>query len=116
MGVQETLAPTVKSEFDRLLMSGQYVRLVQMTPFIAVDARDLRWVHGIALKGADSVHVASALAMKCSEFLTSNGRLARLSLVATSLVKLGLHVRSGQNTQCLPERYRQLMLAEDRTN
>src|SRR5262249_7650853 len=55
------ISPTVKSEFDRLLMSGQYVRLVQMTPFIAVDARDLRWTHGIALRGADSVHIASAL-------------------------------------------------------
>jgi hypothetical protein len=50
------ISPTVKSELNRLLMSGQYVRLVQMTPFIAVDARDLRWNHGIALKGADSIH------------------------------------------------------------
>src|SRR5690606_38501640 len=33
----------VKSQFSRLLMSGQYVRLVQMTPFIAQDARDLTW-------------------------------------------------------------------------
>ena len=37
----------VKSGFTRLLMSGQYVRLVQMTPFIAQDARDLSWNHGI---------------------------------------------------------------------
>lgn len=34
------ISPTVKSEFTRLLMSGQYVRLVQLTPFIA-DLRGL---------------------------------------------------------------------------
>jgi hypothetical protein len=110
------ISPTVKSEFDRLLMSGQYVRLVQVTPFIAVDARDLRWVRGIALKGADSVHVASAFAMQCEEFLTSNRRLNQLGLVSTSLAKLGLHVRTGQQTQCLPEKYRQLTLADERQN
>lgn len=41
------LTEEVKSRFNRLLMSGQYLRLVQMTPFIASDARDLHWVHGI---------------------------------------------------------------------
>jgi PIN domain len=108
------ISPTVKSEFTRLLMSGQYVRLVQMTPFIGTDARDLRWVHGIALKGADSVHVASALAMKCEEFLSSNGRLTRLGRVSTELAKLGLQVRNGRDTQCLPEKYKQLVLGDDR--
>ena len=42
---------TVKSEFNRLLMSGQYIRLVQMTPFIAQDARDLRWNHNLGIRG-----------------------------------------------------------------
>jgi len=110
------ISATVKSEFTRLLMSGQYVRLVQLTPFIAVDARDLRWVHGIALRGADAIHVASALAMKCEELLSSDGRLARLSHVDAALVRLGLHVRNGRNTQCLPEKYRQLKLDEERKN
>jgi predicted nucleic acid-binding protein len=109
-------SPVVKSEFTRLLMSGQYVRLVQLTPFIAVDARDLRWNHGMAIRGADAIHVASALAMKCEEFLSSNGRLARLGLAGTTLAKLGLHVRSGKDTQCLPEKYRQLKLDDERPN
>jgi hypothetical protein len=108
------ISPTVKSEFERLLMSGQYVRLVQVTPFIAVDARDLRWTHGMAIKGADTIHVASALAMKCEELLSSNSRLARLGLISTKLAKLGLHVRSGRDTQCLPEKYRQLTLSDER--
>jgi hypothetical protein len=97
-------------------MSGQYVRLVQLTPFIGVDARDLRWVRGIALKGADSVHIASALAMKCTEFLTSNGRLNRLNVVSPALAKLNLQVREGRDTQCLPEKYRQLVLSDERPN
>jgi predicted nucleic acid-binding protein len=112
---ENDIRPPVKSEFDRLLMSGQYVRLVQLTPFIAVDARDLRWIHGINLKGADSIHVASALAMKCEEFLTTNGRLERLGGAQTTLARLGLRIRSGRDTQCLPERYRQLSLSDDPT-
>jgi predicted nucleic acid-binding protein len=107
------IRPSVKSEFDRLLMSGQYIRLVQLTPFIATDARDLRWVHGINLKGADSIHVASALAMKCEELLSANGRLERLGGAGTTLARLGLHVRNGRDTRCLPERYRQLTLSDD---
>lgn len=109
------ISPPVKSEFDRLLMSGQYVRLVQLTPFIATDARDLRWVHGINLKGADSIHVASALAMKCQEFLSTNGRLQRVGRAETTLARLGLHVRNGRSTLSLPDRYRQLALADEST-
>jgi len=110
---ENDISPPVKSEFDRLLMSGQYVRLVQLTPFIATDARDLRWVQGINLKGADSIHVASALATKCEEFLSSNGRLARLANAGNALARLGLTVREGRQTKCLPERYRQLNLADE---
>jgi predicted nucleic acid-binding protein len=115
-GGDKDISATVKSEFNRLLMSGQYVKLVQVTPFIAADARDLRWVHGIALRGADSIHVASALAMKCEELLSSDGRLERLSRVGSTLAKLGLHVRNGRETQCLPDRYRQLQLDDERRN
>jgi PIN domain len=39
----------VRDLFDRLLMSGQNCILVQPTPFIAADARDLRWKHNILL-------------------------------------------------------------------
>jgi hypothetical protein len=110
------ISATTKSEFTRLLISGQYVRLVQMTPFIAIDARDLRWVRGLAIKGVDGIHVASALAVKCEEFLSSNGRLNRLGLISGTLARLGLHVRNGRDTQCLPEKYKQLKLHDDRAN
>lgn len=104
------VSDAVKSEFTRLLMSGQYVQLVQMVPFIALDARDLRWNHDIAVKGADGIHIASALAMKCEEIISSNGKLARLNKVGVRLEKLGLKTCSGKDTMCLPERYRQLEL------
>jgi hypothetical protein len=105
---QTPVSEQVQSAFRRLLMSGQYVRLVQMTPFIAEDARDLTWKHGISLKGADSIHGASALDRKCDEMLTGNGRMIRLGGSGDALSRLGLAVREGRDTVCLPEKYRQL--------
>jgi len=106
----------VKSQFSRLLMSGQYLRLVQMTPFIAEKARDLRWDSGINLKGADSIHAASALEMKCEEFLSTNGRFQRINAHNKALVKLGMTIRHGRNTQCLPPKYLQLELDDAAKN
>jgi hypothetical protein len=51
----------VQRLFKSMLTSGQYVFLVQDTVIIADKARNLRWIHGLALSGADSLHVASAL-------------------------------------------------------
>lgn len=106
-GGQGLVNEVVKSQFTRLLLSGQYVRLVQMTPFIAQDARDLTWAHGIALKGADSIHIASAIDRKCEEVLTGDGRLGRVGAQAGPLAKFGVACVEGRNTQCLPEKYRQ---------
>lgn len=94
-------------------MSGQYVKLVQASLFIGEDARDLRWKHGIALRDADSIHVASALDRKCEELLTTDGRLLRLSSHVDKFAKLGLRVGAGRTTLCLPDRYRQLGLVND---
>jgi predicted nucleic acid-binding protein len=82
------ISDRIKSTFSLLLTSGQYVRLVQPTPFIATDARDLRWKYVISLKGADSIHVASAIDRKCEELLTSDGRLQRLSTHKDALSRL----------------------------
>jgi hypothetical protein len=105
------LSEKVKSEFTRLLISGQYVHLVQMTPFIAIDARDLRWNRGISLRGPDGVHVASALEMKCEEFLSGDGKLQRVEAQGARLISLGLTPRRGSATVCLPDKYRQLELS-----
>jgi predicted nucleic acid-binding protein len=111
------ISEEVKSQFNRLLMSGQYVRLVQMTPFIASDARDLHWVHGITgIRGADAIHIASAIDRKCEEFLTANGRLERLGKQAGPLARFGLYARRGKDTICLPTKYRQMKFEDEETS
>lgn len=74
--------------------------LVQPTVTIAEKARNLRWIHGLALKGADAIHVASALAMKCDEFITTDdkGLLKR----AEVLDALNLRVCRPSDTRILP--------------
>jgi hypothetical protein len=104
-----SIAPNVTATFNSLLMSGQYVKLVQLTPFIAGDARDLRWRHGITLRGADAVHVASALDRKCDEFITTDGQAKKMTAAAT-LLQLGLRVIRAFETTCLPAKYLQLRL------
>lgn len=109
----DDVSEVVKSLFNRLLMSGQYVRLVELTPFIAQDARDLRWVHGISgLRGADSIHVTSAVAMKCEEFLSANGALKRVGAQGGALSRFGLSVKGARDTTCLPAKYRQMELGD----
>ncbi|WP_424811114.1 type II toxin-antitoxin system VapC family toxin [Roseococcus sp. YIM B11640] len=105
------ISDEVKSQFNRLLCSGQYVRLVMMTPFIAQDARDLHWVHGIlGIKGADSIHIASALDRKCEEFLSCDGRLERIGAQSGPLSRFGLYSKRPKDTSCLPAKYLQMEL------
>jgi predicted nucleic acid-binding protein len=101
--------PQVRTSFQSLLMSGQYVRLVQPTPFIASDARDLKWTHGISVRGADAIHIASALDRKCEEFITTDDQAKKLAAKAT-LLALGLRIIRASETKCLPDKYRQLPL------
>jgi predicted nucleic acid-binding protein len=107
------ISEAVKSTFTRLLMSGQYVRLVQLTPFIAQDARDLRWNHGVNLGGADAIHLATALDRKCEEFLSADSRFQKINAHSGVLKRLGIEPRSGRATDCLPDKYRQLDLPDD---
>lgn len=64
------LSDAVKEAFRTVLLSGHFVILVQDTPIVGEQARDLRWVHNLAFSGADAVHVASAISSGCEEFLT----------------------------------------------
>lgn len=102
--------PEVQQRFEALLTSGQYVHLVQTTPFICIDARNLRWVDHLLLKGADSVHLASALDRGCGEFLTLDGGFARVSKHADALRAKGILVRVPSDTDALPGRYYQMDL------
>ena len=103
------LSQKVQSAFHSLLMSGQYVKLVQPTPFIAVDARDLRWRHNISVRGADAIHIASALDRKCEEFITTDEQAKKMAAKAT-LATLGLRMIRASETTCLPAKYLQLKL------
>ena len=98
------ISDDVKSLFKKFLTSGQYVLLVQDSILVAEKARNLRWVHGLSFSGADSIHLASAMELKCEEFLTwDNQPHAR----ATELNELALPIRFPHDTQCLPGSYRQ---------
>lgn len=98
---------------SKMLMSGDYVHLIQMTPFVATAARDLRWKSGINLKGADGIHAASAISAECCEFLTGDGRFNRLHVHRETFQDLGLRITSPSNAQSLPAKYRQMGLGAD---
>ena len=92
------------------LSLGELFDLVEADIFIAEKARDLRWKHDIRLKGADAIHVATALDQGCAEFLTTDGRIRReqnkLQMAIQPLRELGLTVTTGSGTSLLPEKYR----------
>lgn len=98
------ISDDVKTLFKKFLTSGRYVLLIQDSVLVAERARNLRWVHGLALSGADAIHIASALELKCDEFLTWDERLLAK---ATELEALALPVRVPHDTACLPNSYRQ---------
>jgi hypothetical protein len=75
-GVRPSPPAEIKRFLDMLLTSGKSgITIVQMRQIIAVRARDLRWASEINLKGADAVHVATAIEMKCDELWTRDGRI-----------------------------------------
>ena len=102
----DDVSQKAKNHFNSLLASGQYVRLVQPTPFIAMNARDLRWLHNVNMGGADGLHVASAKDRKCEEFITTDTRPKKLA-AKTTLAALGLRMIRASETQCLPAQYLQ---------
>jgi predicted nucleic acid-binding protein len=106
-----TIAPDMPSPpaetkrfLDMLLLSGKSgITIVQIRQIIAIRARDLRWAAEINLKGADAIHVATALEMKCDELWTRDGRIWKKR---TEIGQLGLKVVTPNATSALPESYR----------
>jgi predicted nucleic acid-binding protein len=91
-----------------MFLSGKVVKLSQLTLNIAERARDLHWLHGINLSGADSIHVASALQTGCKEFLTFDRKKSRSPIaMEKEIAKLGLRVITPSKTACLPKDYLQ---------
>ena len=99
----ETPVPDgVQEHFDSLLNSGQYVQLVQPTPFTFSRARDLRWKDEIAVGGADGVHLATALEKSCSEFHSMDRRFGRIDAHKNIIENKGLKVCRPSETKVLP--------------
>lgn len=94
----------VKTAFKNLLISGQYLSLIQDTILVAERACNLRWAHGICMGGPDSLHAASALELSCDEFLTFDRHFHKKK---TEFDAIGLRVCMPRNTLCLPDEYRQ---------
>ncbi len=107
--LQDSVNPVPKEptrEFlTRLLTSGKGgIRLVQASLSIMTAARDLRWKHNLTFRSIDSIHVASALHMKCEEFYTTDGGIYAKK---DELAKRGLNVMLASSSVLLPLKYRQ---------
>ena len=104
----------VKALFKGMLMSGKSgVTPVMPTPVITDRARDLRWNHAVTCKPVDAMHLATAMAMKCTHFLTTDGRLGAANIARISA--LGLIVcTADQIAALLPTAYAQLPLQPKR--
>jgi len=88
---------------NSVLTSGEVIILLQADYFAAIEARNLRWKHGINLGGADGLHVASAIRKECNEFATTDpGILKRKE----QLRKFNLLVINPRETSYIPDKYR----------
>lgn len=106
-GQQGILTDDVKQLFRGMLLSARSgVMPVQPTPIIIEDARDLKWDDGATLRPMDAIHVATAIAMKCTHFVTTD------NLHGADIVNnLGLAIcRADDIAHLLPDRYKQLAL------
>src|SRR5213593_3953082 len=92
-----------KPFFVGLLASGKSgIQLIQTTLSVVERARNLRWFNAVNLSGADSIHVASALHLRCDELLTGDGKILGL---ASTIEPMGLRVCHPSETGSLPEKY-----------
>jgi len=94
----------VKVLFKKMLTSGQVVRLVQDTLLVTERARDLFWDHKIYFRGADAIHVASALEAKCTELVTTDAPMLKWK---DAMAARGLRIIPARETELLPAHYRQ---------
>lgn len=104
---QDAVPEDVQNAFVSLLTSGSAVKMAAVDFFIAERARDLRWVDGIKCgRAADMVHVATALELRCEEFLTTNRSSGPLQGDAPSkLANYGLRILEATQTTLLPAHY-----------
>lgn len=110
--VEEVPGPSeeTKALFRDFLTSGLVVELVDPDIFIAEKARSLWWDHDIHIKGADAIHVATAMMEECEEFLTLDHRIhneqSKFARAIPAIARAGLKVVRPCKTTILPEQYR----------
>lgn len=108
---QTIISPEVKRLIEGMLLSGKSgVMPVQATPKIVKASRDLLWVHGATFKPMDALHIATALTMKCTHFLTTDSKLKPSNISIAN--QLGLSICTADAiSHLLPSKYSQLPLA-----
>lgn len=67
------------------LLTGTEVRLLPVTQNILREAAGLRATAN--LKTPDAIHAASALAANCTQFITNDGDLRRVSVLTVTILK-----------------------------
>ena len=98
----------VKRLIDGMLLSGKSgVVSAQPTPNIVRASRDLRWVHDAKFSPMDALHIATALTLRCSHFITTDAKLVAESKLR--LNALGIAFCTADSIKdLLPSEYRQL--------
>jgi predicted nucleic acid-binding protein len=110
-GKNVVLTDEVKRLLEGILLSAKSgVMPVQPTPGILKAARDLRWQHGATFKPMDSIHIATAIEMKCSHFVTTDSKLAVENSKIVSSLRLAI-CSADQIADLLPSKFRQLPLS-----
>ena len=102
----KVLTNDVKRLFRAVLCSNNVVVLAQPTVLVCEKAQDLRWVDGLSFKGADAVHVATAIKTGCTEFITHDDNSIGTHDKKKALLKeFGLTVVHPRDTKALPQEY-----------
>jgi predicted nucleic acid-binding protein len=98
----------VKRLLDGLLLSGvSGVTLRQMDPLLLRRARDLTWIDGLSICGADAIHLATCLKSGCAAVITFDSKIAKATN-KPKLKKLGIRISKAQDAlDLLPDSYRQ---------
>ncbi len=95
----------LKPQVERLILSGRDgIYATAPTPQIVLLARDLAVVDGLWERVADRIHVATALTVNATEFLSVDGRLAKR--IGKSNVR-NCRIISPASTNLLPAKYLQ---------
>lgn len=99
------LDDALKRRIERLILSGRDgILVVGLTPAIVMKARDLAWNDGLtSVRGADRLHLASAISVGTKEFISWDNRLGK-KLDKKSLH--GLRLIDPISTTLLPDEFK----------